>query len=71
MQFVHKAQLEGCTMSENPKKPFLLFGRFAVPLLVWLVIGPIAAVISWVLLRKRATRNNPAAPAHLNILRRP
>jgi hypothetical protein len=48
-------------MSTNPKKPFLLFGRFAVPLLVWVVIGPIAALVSWLLLKKRANRVTPSA----------
>jgi hypothetical protein len=43
-------------MSEKPQK-FLLFGRFAVPLLFWVIIGPIGAVLSWVLLRKKGTRN--------------
>ena len=52
-------------MSENPKKPFLLFGRFAVPLLVWLIIGPIAAVVTWVVLK------NKDKPKHLNQSIRP
>jgi hypothetical protein len=43
-------------MPENTQKPFLLFGRFAVPLLFWVIIGPIAAVISWLLMKKRANR---------------
>jgi hypothetical protein len=27
-------------------------------LLFWIIIGPIAAVISWLLMRKRTTRNS-------------
>ena len=56
-------------MSENPKKPFLLFGRFAVPLLVWLIIGPIAAVISWLLLKNRGNPKHPNQPIRPKILR--
>ncbi len=56
-------------MSENPKKPFLLFGRFAVPLLVWLIIGPIAAVISWVLLKKKDNPKNLDKSVRPKILR--
>jgi len=56
-------------MSENPKKPFLLFGRFAVPLLVWLIIGPIAAVISWVLLKNKGNPKKINQPIHPRILR--
>jgi hypothetical protein len=56
-------------MSENPKKPFLLFGRFAVPLLVWLIIGPIAAVITWVLLKNKGNPKHPNQPFRPKILR--
>lgn len=31
-------------------------GRFAVPMLVWIIIGPIAALLSWLLLKKRDKR---------------
>jgi hypothetical protein len=58
-------------MSEKPQKPFLLFGRFAIPLLFWVIIGPIAAVISWMLMKKRANRNSPAGSMRLNVPRRP
>jgi hypothetical protein len=57
-------------MSNKTQKPYLLFGRFAVPLLVWLIIGPIAAVLSWFLLKKRSARNNPNVTIHPNYLHR-
>jgi hypothetical protein len=61
---------EDHVMSANPKKPFLLFGRFAVPLLFWVIIGPIAAVLSWFFMKKRANKNNPNMTIRPNLLHR-
>ncbi len=53
------------------QKTIPLFGRFAVPLLVWLIIGPIAALVSWLLLRKRTNQDKPSASIRLNLPRSP
>ena len=55
-------------MREKPQK-VLLFGRFAVPLLFWVLIGPIAAVISWVLLKNKDKPKNLNKSIHPKILR--
>jgi hypothetical protein len=55
-------------MSANPKQPFLLFGRFAIPLFVWLIIGPIAAIISWLLLKNRDNLKHPKQSVRPNFL---
>jgi hypothetical protein len=58
-------------MATNPKRPFLLFGRFAIPLFVWLIIGPIAAIISWLLLKSKDKPKQPKQSIRPSILRHP
>jgi hypothetical protein len=40
-------------MSIKPQGPHI--GRFAVPLLFWVIIGPIAALLAWLLMKKKSS----------------
>jgi hypothetical protein len=52
------------------QKTISLFGRFVVPLLIWLIIGPIAAVISWILLKNKGNPKKLTPSIRPNILPR-